>query len=276
MKKILIPTDFSDCSKNAALYAAHLFKDDKIEYHLVQSCAAVYPMPDGAYMPDSTAFDAAEEEMKKLKEWFSNELGEGSHNIHTYVEYGAINAVVNNIADKVKPDLIVMGTHGMTAASDTFFGSNTSNLILDCDYPIYAIPSHVKHTEIRNVLMASDLDELDDCDKLTSLFEIMRITEAELEIFKVYESETVEEDVDERYQLARLDDYFTSIKHHFSFEISDDPETAIMQHLDEGRFDMLVMFPRHKGALSRIFHKSVTKQMALKSWVPLLVIDPKE
>lgn len=41
---------------------------------------------------------------------------------------------------ETKPDLLVMGTHGLTGITDKWFGSNTSSLINHALFPIMAVP----------------------------------------------------------------------------------------------------------------------------------------
>lgn len=272
-KQILIPTDFSVCSKNAAEYAVRVFGETMVNYHLVHATEMPIPMPDGMYTTDGGLQKLDHELMDTTKEWFLSLVNQEKSLVTSEVWTGPIAGVVNAVADRVSGDLVVMGTHGMTSREDMLFGSNTSNFIANTKYPVLAVPSHYRFKPINKVLMACELEELEALENLAPVFEILQLQHAELEIFKVYDKVHVETTVEEEYNLRKLDDYFASVTHHFEEGLAPDPEAGILDRLDRGNFDMLVVFPRHRSLLSGLFHRSVTKRIALKSWVPTMFIE---
>ncbi len=272
-KQILIPTDFSDCSKNAAEYGLHLFRDKPVSYHLIHATEMPIPMPDGMYSNDPGPQQLDHELMDDMKSWFLSQVNADKSLVTSEVWTGPITGVINSVADRVQGDLVIMGTHGLTSSGDMLFGSNTSNYIGATKFPVLTVPSHYRYKPVKRVLMACELDELEEMENLAPLFEILQLEHAELEIYKVYDKVHVEATIDEQYNLRKLDDYFASVSHHFEEGIATDPEAGILERLDSGDFDMLVVFPRHRSLLKGLFHRSVTKRIALKSWVPTMFIE---
>ena len=70
----------------------------------------------------------------------------------------------------------------------------------------------------------------------------------------------------------QLDDQLGGIKHHFDFIEDDDKQHGIDEYLKTNNPDLLVMLKRKSGFFQSIFHKSITKKMALHGHTPLLVL----
>jgi nucleotide-binding universal stress UspA family protein len=62
----------------------------------------------------------------------------------------------------------------------------------------------------------------------------------------------------------------------FEFVRYPDVTEAVEQRLDDGGFDVLVLVPRHRGWLSRLFDPSVSKALLKHMALPVLVCPGAE
>src|SRR5690554_3613200 len=162
MRKILIPTDFSENSINAIKYATELFKHGPTEIYILHAFA------DEVYDDKARLVDAVFEELKessveksrialeKLKQQVLGFSPNPKHNIHLVSEFGLLVDSVNDWVEKENMDVVVMGTKGKTADKNITFGSNTLQVIKYVKCPVLAIPSVYGDVHPKNILFSTD------------------------------------------------------------------------------------------------------------------------
>ncbi|NNF04793.1 MAG: universal stress protein, partial [Rhodothermales bacterium] len=141
--KVLIPTDFSDCARNALAHALYLTKRYDGEIHLLHAVElptiAVTDMP-----PDM--FDIEEERalerMEDLLEEHAVHQARTSR-VHTAVRPGKPTEpaaeVILDYAEDAEIDMIVMGTHGRRGARRLLLGSVAEQVIRGAECPVFAV-----------------------------------------------------------------------------------------------------------------------------------------
>ncbi len=162
MRKILIPTDFSENSLNAIKYATELFKYERAEIYLLHTFAEeVYD--EKVRLADLIFEDLKQKTFQKTKEVlddFRQEILHFSpnpkHTIHTIPEFGLLVDSVNDWVEKENIDVVVMGTKGHTADKTLTFGSNTLQVIKYVQCPVLAIPSVFKDVHPKSILFPTD------------------------------------------------------------------------------------------------------------------------
>lgn len=159
MKKILLPTDFSQPALNAFRFAVELVKSTQGSMHLLH----VIELPvlhDTTLMP-TLSFeqqyleDATELANKKFRQMIASV--KGGDFITSSVEYGGATTVILDVAKKKKSDLIVMGTQGASGLKEFFVGSNTEKIVRLAEVPVLALPPGAVYKEIRNVILPTSL-----------------------------------------------------------------------------------------------------------------------
>jgi universal stress protein A len=142
MKKILCPTDFSDCAEHAMQYALAFAQAYQAELHLAHIVEPVaYGGVEGidvGLLKDPTDFGTA-----RLKE-----IAERARRQHAQVtEHTATGAPfveIIRLARELEVDLIVMGTHGRTGISHVLIGSCAERVVRKATCPVLTVkhPSH--------------------------------------------------------------------------------------------------------------------------------------
>lgn len=148
LKKILVPTDFSECSQPAFDYGLQLARDFKAELRLVHVINPhAYPFGDAYASLDAArlmreAAHAAQKTMHSMAA--SSNLRYSVRVIH-----GSSAAEICNAANE-DVDLIVISTHGRTGLGHVLIGSTAERVARHARCPVLVIPARVKFNKARN------------------------------------------------------------------------------------------------------------------------------
>ena len=140
MRRILVPTDFSDAAAAALRYASVIAERSGASL-VVMHADAFIPAIDFTGIP-AGEFDLAQRRLVEIARLRLN--AHAQENINLLVPWDAmiaindpVNAIVN--ASKSEYDLIVMGTHGRTGVNRMIFGSVTASVMRLAATPVLAV-----------------------------------------------------------------------------------------------------------------------------------------
>ncbi len=277
MKTILIPTDFSETASNAAHYAINLAKDINIKkiifYNVYQTSINVIADP---MIPALGALDldtikiASEEGLEQFKNEIKQSIPEQIE-VKTISEFTLITEGINNIAERENVDIIIMGITGGGALQENFFGSNTINVARHSHTPIIIIPAEAEFKPIKNILLASDFNNVVDSTPIQSLKKILDSLNAKLFVLHVedYNKENVP---DIKFESLMLDTLLAGYDKEYHFIDNPDFTEAINDFAKEKNIDLIITIPKKHGFFNSIFKRSHTKMLAFHTHVPLMVI----
>src|SRR5262245_13757598 len=139
IKNILCPVDFFPASNAAVNYAAGLAANYDAGIHLLH---VVTPIPASVYeyAIDTTAIIKSVEEgsMAEMKTLAARVKGMGV-TAETELVVGDVYDEIKRSIDVLKPDLVVMGTHGRRGVERWFMGSTTEKLLRHSPVPLVTI-----------------------------------------------------------------------------------------------------------------------------------------
>ena len=143
VKKLLVPTDFSDCSQKAVEYALSLARAFQAEVFLL------HVMEPPAYGLDfSLTHPGVPVEVKqKLAETIKQSVEKMKKlgiNAEGYFVIGVPYVEIIKAAKKHEADLIVMGTHGRTGLAHFWLGSTAERVIERADCPVLTVKPATK------------------------------------------------------------------------------------------------------------------------------------
>jgi nucleotide-binding universal stress UspA family protein len=139
IQNILVPVDFSDCSRRAAEYAISLAKDVGATVTLEH----VYSLPFTAYpegfaRPPETLTRLGEQARESLERW-KDGLKEPGVIKRTICEVGAPAQTIVDRAATDHFDLVVMGTHGRTGLTHLLVGSVAERVVRLAPCPVLTV-----------------------------------------------------------------------------------------------------------------------------------------
>ena len=270
MKTIIVATDFSDAAENAINYAAEMalqLKARLILFHAYQIPVAVSEMP---VVYDMEALIADNKrQLDTIKERLQDAKGPALF-LQTEVSEGSLIGCLKDICEDMEPYAVVMGSHGTTAAERFFFGSNTVYALKHLHWPIIAVPANFAFAGIKKIAFASDLDK--DLAKTALALLKNWVTDfmAGLHIVNFGKQEQFYEN--SVFASGALQRELKVLDPQFHFITGENTEDAITQFVLANQIDLLVVLHKTYGFFENIFHKSQTKQFALYSAIPLLVL----
>jgi nucleotide-binding universal stress UspA family protein len=155
MKKILVPTDFSDCAYTAVKTAAQLARRTNGMIRLIH----VYDRPVYGFV-DLKIDHEQNREMKasideKLAQLKLDPVLEGLE-IHTTVTWDMQLWEAINDPDYSTYDLVIMGTHGASGFKELFIGSNAEKVVRSSKIPVLTINKAKEVFKAASIVFASN------------------------------------------------------------------------------------------------------------------------
>ena len=157
MKRIVVPTDFSECAMSALKIAVRIAKKMDAVICLVHT----YELPIYGFTSGQLMYDG--EELGKIKQEINQELHRISEMdfikecvVERFLlpEYSVDGIVDHEILKNA--ELIVMGTHGTEGLGDDLIGSNTEKIIRKAHCPVLAVrEGNEANFDPKNIVFAS-------------------------------------------------------------------------------------------------------------------------
>lgn len=140
-EKILVATDFSECSQEACAYALSLARKFDAELFLLHVINEPVDLR-GFYVPH-ISFEELEKEIAdgatKMMEQFCAQHLEGYPRLQTAVVSGIPYEEITRSAQEQGASLIVIGTHGRTGLDHLIFGSTAERVVRNAACPVLTI-----------------------------------------------------------------------------------------------------------------------------------------
>lgn len=156
MKKILVPTDFSEYSDYALEAAAQLARKMNakiILFHMVGTAQSLFLEEELQKRAEASYY--LELGKKKFVELLSKDYMKGIE-IEEIIQNYKILSEINNVAHEKGVDLIVMGSHGVTGIKNMFVGTNTEKVVRTSDFPVLIIKKRIPDLKLETVVLACD------------------------------------------------------------------------------------------------------------------------
>ena len=273
MKKFLVPTDFSETSKNAARYAVELAQDDP------ETTSILYNIYDRlAPGSDSSLLTETDEDRKKVLNQALANLEIELHEISTVrIQYVAEegNSLVESIEKYVRYNginVVIMGITGATRLEQVFFGSNALNMARQGVCPVIIVPPKATFRKIQNVMLLSDFKNVKSTTPVAQIKQILDIFKPNVHIVNVDSEHHVQ--LTEEYKRERdwMENTFSDYKPEFYFIRMYDFLDAVDHFTSDHNIDLIVTVPRKHSFLSGLYKTSNTKKLAYHSHVPVAAI----
>ena len=197
MKKILVPTDFSEQAGYALDFAYQIALKSTAEIILIN--VVDYPGLSSVWGGGMNVIGGAEPPLDNLDESFINNLlnrskeeirtmtrrlDPGSVKIKQVVEVGNPYFVITEKIEQENVNLVIMGTKGATGLEEVLIGSNTERVVRHAKCPVITIKKKRDYTKIHNIAFASNF-EGDQAHVVEELFKLQDIFKAKLHLVKI-------------------------------------------------------------------------------------------
>jgi nucleotide-binding universal stress UspA family protein len=279
MKKILLPTDFSENSWNAIQYAISLFKEKNCVFYLLHTytpaianhrfmASALH----GGNIEDGL-HTASQRGLKKMVQRIKETYDLPNHQIETVSSFSLLTDIIQELVTEKDIDLIVTGTKGATGLDEVFMGSNTVRMIKTIkSCPILVIPQHFEFEIPTEIAFATDFTRFYTLAELGPLIKIAQAFKATIRIVYVQHGLKALNEL-QQFNLNMLRKYFDSVEHyvHTVSELNS-VANSLEIFASELNIHLLAMLNYQHSYLETLTREPVVRRIAFHTEIPLLVI----
>ena len=276
MKKILVPTNFSEDSEYALEVASILAKQHKAEIVLFHMLG----LSDMFFSNDETKLAAeAKYYLKQAKERF-NILLEKSYlrgiKVSQIVQNYKIFKEINSVALEQQVDLIVMSSHGKNSLGDIFVGTGTEQVIRSSELPVLVIKKPNSFFKPKEIVFAFDF-QIESLEAYRKAIQMIQVLGANINLvhinlpFSNFKS-TLE--IEEQVKL------FMRVAHHgentpiqnITYLNDYTIEQGLFNYASEISADVIAVTTHGRRGLSHYFKGSIGEDIANEATLPVLTI----
>jgi nucleotide-binding universal stress UspA family protein len=273
VKKCIVPTDFSETSKNAARFAVQLAAEIKdcslVLYHAFDPVTAG---SDGSLLPDNDQ-DARKQISLSALNNLKNDLARiAPVPIACVAEEGSLINNLEKIFHHQELDLIIMGITGATRLDQILMGSNTLKVVEQKFCPVMIIPPDAVYRSIKTVIFCSDFKDVEATTPIKALRSILDIFKPAFHVVNVDTEHYVELSDAFKAEKARLEDMLSGYNPEFSFIRMYGFVESINLFAQDRQADLIITVPRRHSFLGGLFKTSHTQKLAYHSHIPILAV----
>jgi nucleotide-binding universal stress UspA family protein len=289
-KKILIPVDFSEYSVQACELGFCYARD--IGARVVVLHAFFTPFfPDTISLNDTFSYPVARDEISlRLREKARVELKIfetiikekinkeewPSIRFSCVLKEGLPEEEIVSYSNKIKPEMIIMGTRGKDRKDMDLIGSVTAEVIELVKTPLLAIPERTPFrnlSQIKKVAFGTSFEHK-DLTAVDDLFRMLKFYPVEFYLFHLTHHPNVWNEI----KLAGIKEYFAKrypdVLIKYKILDANDFIVHLENFIREESIDIISLSTYKRNLFTRIFSTSIARKMLFHTDTPLLVLPP--
>lgn len=270
MKRILVPTDFSEHARYASKVAAQIARKNNAEIYLLNLLDLPSHMNDavssGVNIPEVMLYLAKTKE--RLADLMDEPYFEGL-TVHADARLErAFDGIVTFSKEK-NADLIVMGSHGATGFQEMFIGSNTEKVVRASDIPVIIIKSEMEDFNINKFVFASDFST-EIKKPFQKIVEFANLFDAKLDLVMINTPNSFKtNDVAEKIMQNFVSGFPIT---NYSLHIYNDAniEKGIINYSNKTNADLIGIATHGRTGLAHFFNGSVSEDVVNHAVKPVI------
>lgn len=275
MKKILVPTDFSDYANTALDYAVAIAAKAKAELIIIHACDLNESRYSSHKILSNEHHNPTTSDLQQKLTVLKKAIKEVTDIQVTTMLYegNTIETILQAVKD-FEADMIVMGTLGNTGIATAIFGSKTTAVIKKSVVPVMTIPESIAIKDFKKILIAIN-NPKEDLTILEPVFELAKLFKSEIHLITY---------TGENYDAAEFIEHtrnINAIEERLKQKYSDLKITAdhltgeyfvdtLEQFIQTNDIDMICMITHERHGMQNLMSTSMTRKMAYHTTVPLL------
>lgn len=271
MNTILIATDFSPASRNAAIYGVELGR--ALDAKVILFSAYYLPNRMPSLNVGISEFSIMKDTEEKLAEEVLFLKQYSSLPIEIVCDKGVPQLAIKNISIEKDVDYIVIGMKGDGQNFKKIFGSTVTELTRITHLPVFIIPEQANFNTPEKIVFASDIHKETSLKSLDALISFTKIFHSKLYVVKVIRNEN-DEEIELENISPEIRKVFAEVSAEFEYPVDQDVSHALSNSINKHDANMLVMVPHDHDWLELLFKKSETKEMIYHTHIPILIFPP--
>jgi nucleotide-binding universal stress UspA family protein len=281
MKNILVLTDFTIRSINAAEFAVQLAiknKSNIILCNVLESTTSFtanseikWPVIENSDLRDKSLFNLSVLD-RRFKKIIAESESQFKPDINFLSETGFLFEVTKRIINERSVEMVVVGSHKSSFFERLIFGSHTHILLDKINCPILLVPLNVKFKGLDKIIYASD-QSFNDSKVVDYLLNLAKPFRASVWVNHISKNNEVsfgkdsmmDEILENKHQKIDSPIYFNNIK-------GENVKKGLINMIENDEVDIVAFVHKQYDLFAQIFHNSISKQIADKAEVPLLIM----
>ena len=278
MKKILLPTDFSEYALNGIFTAIKLHNKTASKFIILHT-----------YLPDTRniasrqnasraglVFEAMHQNaLIKLEETLqaiAKVYNDPKHEFSVQAVQGNLETVIKELVPKYDLDLIVMGTKGATGAKEIFLGSNAVQVLKKVrNCPILIVPIRFNFQTLQRIVFPNEYVNFFSKAQLRILVALAEVWRSQILVFHVAQEFKLSTQQLENKEILKK--RLGTINHsYYKVPIETTVAKAITEFATEQLADMICLVHYSHTFLEKLTQEPVVKKVGFHTEVPLLVL----
>tara|TARA_R110002073_G_scaffold40547_5_gene114975 strand:+ start:82479 stop:83306 length:828 start_codon:yes stop_codon:yes gene_type:complete len=274
MKKILIPTDFSDNAWDALTYAMRLYDDIPCCFYILNTyntnSSRLTSMQRNTKLHTILKEDS-EKELEKINSYLNEYLQNDKHEYITKSVSGDLIPAMKRIIASENISAVIMGTTGASGAKEIFMGSNAVNAIKRIELcPVITVPKKYEYQDLEKVIIATDFERGYSLAEMTPLVELQLLYN--FDIFAVHVKKTDQLSTIQQQNIKTLKSIFQNL----TIEIIEN-ETSVSSSINKyalkNEIDMVCLVNYEHSFIEKLTHEPIVKKINFHSSVPIITLS---
>lgn len=282
MKTILILTDFSKRAGYAAEYATYIALKNKANLvlcHVMELTSELadrvelnWPIADHLVQKKEESIQKLEKVSGELKKIIDRNCHDFKPSVECVTDFGLLDEVAENTISEKSVDLVVIGSHKSNGLSRFLFGSHTHTVLDNINCPVLLVPENLNYRGVNSIAYATDLS-FNNNQVINYLISLAKKFNASVSVnhispfeFPVTEAEqAIRSSLKQHLKSFKPPVFYHNVK---GYNI----KSSLLEITDSGKSDILALVHKRYDFFERLFHASISKQMANSTTIPLLVL----
>lgn len=277
MKKILVPTDFSEQAQYALEVAISLARKTGAGIKLLHVVEMAPPMTTFNVTGEITAPDGMNQVytvqlLDVTKKRMQNLVDSVDHDGVVLVQEVDVDRVINKIKQVIKDDqvdLVVMGSKGSSGLDEFLIGSNTEKVVRTASCPVLTVKNRMPEFDVKEIVLASDFKR--EIGKAVDKFkEFQQLFEARIHLVYINTPGAFESSSSIQEKLAD-----TARKYdlqNFTINVYNDTleEDGILNFAEYIKADLIMMATHGRTGLAHLLSGSIAEDLVNHTNRPVL------
>lgn len=277
MLSILLPTDFSKNAMNAITYALTFFKQQDIQFYIMNACKnqlynhkeVVTDTTIAAVL--TTIKNESQQNLDTLLRTIKDITPNSKFSFQTISSNNTLVEEANTIADKNNIDLIVMGTKGKSNNRDIVFGSQTFQVLKYVYCPVLVIPAGYTNTQPKRILFPTNFLMPYKARELKLLALLAKLNQSHIELLYISISNKLSRRQEQNSGFIKEALQDNTVQ--FSINNGEKLEETIINYVKEKNIDMITMVNTKHSFLEDMLFPSAIDNVGLELNIPLLAMQ---
>lgn len=273
MKKILVPTDFSDCARKAVEQAFEIAKKANAEIHFLHIFDSPVnwvklPLEKEELYPETRLnFHNANRELSELVKR-ANDLG---LNAKEFILFNEGRAAIDDHIKSHNHDFIVMGSYGAGGLKE-LLGSNTQKVVRYANTPVLVVKNTSLDNEIKNIVFASSFDN-EAVEPFQKVIDFANLMNAQIHLLHVNVPNRFQETDEIESKIEAFLKNFKGLNCTINMYDALNPERGILKFSEKIDADLIAVATHGRTGFMKMMSPSITESLVNHSDIPVLCVN---